>query len=163
MVSSPSLERSSLLRALEQALRESSGLSVLFSQAVADRVGLNPTDLETLDILARHGALTAGRLAEMTGLTTGAVTGLIDRLERRGYARRERHPSDRRVVVVQPDQDAIARDLEPAYAGMLKATEVLFARYSDRDLAVLVDFMRAATEMTTAQIARLRKESERGG
>lgn len=162
-MSSTSLDRASLESALEQGLRETTGLSVLFSQAVADRVGLNPTDLETLDVLARHGAMTAGRLAELTGLTTGAVTGLIDRLERRGYVRRERHPTDRRSVVVQPDQEAIARDLDPAFVDMRNATEQLFAHYSDSELAVLVDFVERATEMTFVQIARLRSETERRG
>src|SRR5262245_58816371 len=102
-VSTPSgHSRAALEAALELALRETSAQTVLFSQAVADHVGLNATDLEALDLLVRHGAMTAGRLAELTGLTTGAVTGLVDRLERRGYVRREAHPSDRRSVVVRP-------------------------------------------------------------
>ncbi|MBA2518706.1 MAG: MarR family transcriptional regulator, partial [Chloroflexia bacterium] len=62
------------------------GQSVLFSQAIADQVGLNPTDLEALEVLLRQGPLTAGKLAEITGLTTGAITGVVDRLERKGYA-----------------------------------------------------------------------------
>ncbi|MFN8594085.1 MAG: MarR family transcriptional regulator [Thermomicrobiales bacterium] len=160
-MSSSGDERAVLLAALETTLRESSGLAVLFSQAVADSVGLNPTDLETLDVLVRHGAMTAGRLAEMTGLTTGAVTGLIDRLERRGYARRERHPADRRSVIVQPDFAAIDRDLEPAYAGMKTATADLFCRYSDHDLRIVLDFMRHATAMTTEEITRLRTNPAR--
>ena len=81
---------------------------------------MNPTDLESLDILARHGPMTAGRLAEMTGLTTGAITGLVDRLERRGYARREPHPTDRRSVIVQPLIENAERDLGPSYVGMVK-------------------------------------------
>ena len=89
-------DRAATEAALDQALRATSAQSVLFSQAVADRVGISATDLETLDILVRSGPLTAGRLAELTGLTTGAITGLVDRLERRGYAHREPHPTDRR-------------------------------------------------------------------
>lgn len=162
-MSSPLEARASLLAALETTLRESSGLAVLFSQAVADRVGLNPTDLETLDVLVRHGAMTAGRLAELTGLTTGAVTGLIDRLERRGYAQRQRHPMDRRSVIVQPDFAAIDRDLEPAYAGMKRATEDLFRRYSDDELETVLDFMSRAVAMSTAEIATLRAQTARRG
>ena len=101
-MSSPLLDRAATEAALDQALRDTSAQSVLFSQAVADRVGISPTDLETLDILVRSGPMTAGRLAELTGLTTGAITGLVDRLERRGYAHREPHPTDRRSVIVQP-------------------------------------------------------------
>src|SRR5260370_19239740 len=79
--------------ALNAAMRDVSGQGVLYSQAVAERLGMNSTDLECLDHISR-GPLTAGRLAELTGLTTGAITGVIDRLERAGLARRQRHPCD---------------------------------------------------------------------
>src|SRR5918997_2875361 len=75
---------------------------VLFNQAVADRLGMNPTDLQCLNMLLEAGPVAAGRLAEETGLTTGAVTGVIDRLERAGYAWRERDPKDKRRVAVHP-------------------------------------------------------------
>src|SRR5215218_2201127 len=127
MVSRPSIDRAAIEAALDQALRETSAQSVLFSQAVADRVGMNPTDLESLDILARNGPMTAGRLAEMTGLTTGAITGLIDRLERRGYARREPHPTDRRSVIVKPLIENAERDLASSYAAMSKAMDELMS------------------------------------
>jgi DNA-binding MarR family transcriptional regulator len=131
VVSCPSVDRAATEAALDRALRETSAQTVLFSQAVADRAGINSTDLETLDILARNGPMTAGRLAELTGLTTGAITGLIDRLERRGYARRERHPSDRRSVIVRPLSENAERDLAPSYAGMSQAMAELMSRYSD--------------------------------
>src|SRR5258706_15395621 len=76
-------------------MRDVSGQGVLYSQAVAERLGMNSTDLECLDHISR-GPLTAGRLAELTGLTTGAITGVIDRLERAGLARGERGAHDRR-------------------------------------------------------------------
>ena len=82
--STPTTDRATTAAALNEAMRASSALSVLLSQAIADRVGISPTDLEALDLVIRHGPLTAGRLAELTGLTTGAITGLVDRLERRG-------------------------------------------------------------------------------
>src|SRR6516225_8343013 len=68
--------------------------AIMFHQAVADRLGLNPTDHKCLDLVHRAGGATAGDLAEWTGLTTGAITGLIDRLERAGFVRREDHPGD---------------------------------------------------------------------
>jgi DNA-binding MarR family transcriptional regulator len=158
-VSSPSSERRAIEAALDRALRETSAQSVLFSQAVADRVGMNPTDLESLDILARHGPITAGRLAELTGLTTGAITGLVDRLESRGYARREPHPTDRRSVVVRPLIDNAERDLAPSYAAMSKAMDELVSRYSDDELAVIADFMSRAAAVTAEQIAKVRDQS----
>ncbi len=160
-MSSPSPDRASTAAALERALREVSGQSVLFSHAVADRLGMNPADLESLDILARYGPMTAGRLAELTGLTTGAITGLVDRLERRGYARRESHPTDRRSVIVRPLVENAERDLAPSYAGMAQAMEELMSRYSDAELAVIVDFLTRAAAVTAEQIARLRTESKR--
>jgi DNA-binding MarR family transcriptional regulator len=155
-VSSPSMDRAATTAALDRALRETSAQSVLFSQAVADRVGMNPTDLESLDILARHGPMTAGRLAELTGLTTGAITGLVDRLERRGYARREPHPTDRRSVIVKPLIENAERDLAPSYAAMSMAMDELMSRYGDDDLVVILDFMTRAAAVTAEQIASLR-------
>jgi DNA-binding MarR family transcriptional regulator len=145
-----------MVAALDRALRETSAQSVLFSQAVAERVGMPATDLEALDILARNGAMTAGRLAELTGLTTGAITGLVDRLERRGYARREPHPSDRRSVIVRPLLEQAERDLGPVYAAMHQAMTELLSRYSDEELAVLLDFLTRAAGITSQQIARVR-------
>jgi DNA-binding MarR family transcriptional regulator len=166
-VSSPSPQPTDIVAALDEALRETSALSVLFSQAVADRVGMNPTDLEALDILARNGPMTAGRLAELTGLTSGAVTGLVDRLERHGYAMREPHPSDRRRVIVRPLLERAERDLDPAYDGMRQAVEELLASYSDEQLAIILHFLRRAAALTHEQIAALRAEampsSQRGG
>ncbi len=158
-MSSPSSSRGAIEAALERALRETSARSVLFSQAVADRVGMNPTDLESLDILARNGPMTAGRLAEMTGLTTGAITGLVDRLERRGYARREPHPTDRRSVMVKPLVENAERDLGPAYVTMSEAMDELMSRYDDEELATILDFMTRAATITTEQIARLRSDA----
>jgi DNA-binding MarR family transcriptional regulator len=155
-VSSPPDQQRSLSAALDETMREASALSVLFSQAVADRVRLNPTDLESLDILIRSGPITAGRLAELTGLTTGAVTGLVDRLERRGYVVREPNPADRRSVVVRPLETPIARDIAPAYDEMRKAFEQLTSRYSDAEVRLVLDFMNRATAMTREQIAALR-------
>jgi DNA-binding MarR family transcriptional regulator len=158
-VSNHVVDRASTVAALDRALRETSAQSVLFSQAVADRVGMNPTDLESLDILARHGPITAGRLAELTGLTTGAITGLVDRLESRGYARREPHPTDRRSVLVRPLIDNAERDLAPSYAAMSKAMDELVSRYSDDELAVIADFMSRAAAVTAEQITKVRDQS----
>jgi DNA-binding MarR family transcriptional regulator len=152
-------DRGSLVATLEGALRETSAQTVLFSHAVADRAGINPTDLETLDILVRTGPMTAGRLAELTGLTTGAITGLVDRLESRGYARREPHPSDRRSIIVRPLIENAERDLAVSYAAMSKAMDELISRYSDEELAVIADFITRAAAVTAEQIAKVRAEA----
>ena len=95
-------ERDRLLEALGREMQKLVAEVVLFNQAVADRLGMNPADLQCLNILSETGPVAAGRLAEETGLTTGAVTGVIDRLERAGYAWRERDPKDKRRVIVHP-------------------------------------------------------------
>ena len=82
--------RADLLKQLEETLRKVGAQSVLLSDTVAKIVGLNSTDLECLDLLEMAGPITAGRLAEHAGLTTGAMTAVIDRLERAGFARRLR-------------------------------------------------------------------------
>jgi DNA-binding MarR family transcriptional regulator len=160
-MSSRSRDRAASEAALDRALRDTSAQTVLFSHAVADQVGISPTDLESLDILARNGPMTAGRLAELTGLTTGAITGLIDRLERRGYARREPHPTDRRSVIVQPLTEAAERDLAPSYAGMSQAMGELISGYSDEELSVITDFMTRAAAITAEQVAAVRSEAEK--
>ncbi|XVV04365.1 MarR family winged helix-turn-helix transcriptional regulator [Actinosynnema sp. CA-248983] len=82
--------------------RESSALTARFHHRVAERMGLSPTDEKCLDLAVRaEGPVTAGRIAELSGLSTGAVTGVIDRLEKAGYVRRVRDPHDRRKVLVE--------------------------------------------------------------
>ncbi len=93
--------RPELLKTLDETLRKVGVQSVLLSDAVAKLVGANPTDLECLDLLSLGGPTTAGRLAAHTGLTTGAMTAVIDRLERAGFARRLRNTEDRRSVLVE--------------------------------------------------------------
>ena len=92
--------RQELIAALNQTMRDASGTGVLYSQAVAERLGINATDLECLDHIVTKGPITAGALAEATGITTGAITGVIDRLERAGFAKREHDAEDRRKVQV---------------------------------------------------------------
>ncbi|MGH2604715.1 MAG: MarR family winged helix-turn-helix transcriptional regulator [Dehalococcoidia bacterium] len=138
------------------------GLSVLFSHAVAGRVGLNPTDLEALEILLRAGPMTAGRLAAITGLTTGAITGVVDRLERKGYARRDADPGDRRRVIVHASRGDATQSLLSLYAGMRDASRSLMARFEEGDLAMMLEFVRAANVAATEQIERLRSEQEPG-
>src|SRR5215470_10853577 len=83
------------------AVRRAGSVLQLLGAASADKIGINVTDLNCLNILALGGHLTAGELAKQTGLTTASITGVIDRLEEAGFVRRERDPSDRRRVVIR--------------------------------------------------------------
>jgi DNA-binding MarR family transcriptional regulator len=147
-VSSPT-NREALLRALNHAMRESSGKGVIYSQAVATRLGINSTDLECLDFIVMRGPVAAGELAAATGLTTGAITGVIDRLERAGFARRERDAHDRRKVLVRA-LPAIERRAAPLFQPMERAAMAVLARYTDKELALLLDVFTRLGEAATA-------------
>lgn len=162
-MSSPSPERSDPRATLQEELARSGGLSVLLSQAIADRVGVVPSDLEAMDLLRQTGPVPAGRLAEMTGLTTAAVTGLLDRLERRGWARREPDPNDRRRVIVRPLLENAERELEPFYAGIGQATANLIASYAEPEVALLLDFLVRSNAIVAEQIALARAAEPAAG
>jgi DNA-binding MarR family transcriptional regulator len=152
-VTSP--RRAGLLAALDRETRIISAQSVLLSQAAAERLGLNSTDMECLDLLNLNGPLPAGRLAELTGLTTGAITGVVDRLERAGYVRREADPRDRRRVIVRPILERQA-EAAPIFEPLARAMDELYASYSDDQLAVILDFAARANAIVLEQITRLR-------
>jgi DNA-binding MarR family transcriptional regulator len=147
--------REDLIAALNTAMREASGQGVMYSQAVAQRLGINSTDLECLDHIVLRGRLTAGALAKVTGLTTGAITGVIDRLERVGFARRERDPEDRRKVSVSADLVVFER-VAPLFEPMQRAALAAVAPYSDKELALLLDFFTRVRETALGAMAELR-------
>ena len=159
-----SKNREELLRELEVENRRSTTGAVLLLQAVTQRSGMNLTDLQCINILTSTGPIDAGRLAEMMGLTTGAVTGVINRMERMGYARREKDPADGRRVVVRP----VPEELERAGADVFgsyerRALDALVSEYDERDLALFLDLMRKANDMTEEEIARIRAAAEGDG
>lgn len=155
-----SKSREELLRELEEENRKSSLDGVYFFQAVAERSGMNLTDLQCLAILSSSGPIPAGQLAEMMGLTTGAVTGVINRMEQAGYVRRQKDPADGRRVVIE----LVPEELERVGAGFLHSQEdvleSLMSDYDDREIALLLDFIRKSNAVTREEIARLRSASE---
>ena len=134
--------RAELLASFIDATRRSGSLMQLLSQAAADRIGINATDLNCLNILSFSGAMTAGQLAQATGLTTASITGVIDRLEQAGYAQRERDAHDRRRVMVRLIVAAVHRDVAPAFAPMLAAWHDIAKSYTDDELALIAGFQR---------------------
>ena len=132
--------RAALMQELEHAVRKSSGLGVIFGQTVANAVGISSSDLECLDFLNIEGRVTAGRLAELTGLTTGAITGLVDRMEKAGLVRRERDEADRRKVYIAIVPDALGR-IGSFYEPLQKAVTKNWEGYTDAELKLLLRFM----------------------
>jgi DNA-binding MarR family transcriptional regulator len=159
-------ERERLLEALGREMQKLVTEVVLFNQAVADRLGMNPTDLQCLNILSEAGPVAAGRLAEETGLTTGAVTGVIDRLERAGYAWRERDPNDKRRVIVHPLPDRARGEIGPLYTSIGRSFAEMCSRYDEGELALILDFVTRSHSLNREETARLRgrtRSEEREG
>src|SRR6185312_17493310 len=125
--------RAALMQELEEAMRRSSAQGVLFGQTVANVAGISGSDLECLDFLNLEGRVTAGRLAEVTGLTTGAITGVVDRLEKAGLVRRERDEADRRKVFIVVVPEATAK-IGQFYVPMQQAMHKVWSRYSEEEL-----------------------------
>lgn len=158
-MSSPPCDRTALLTALNREVRWVSAHSVLFSHLMAERAGVRSTDLEAVDILDLAGPMTAGRLAEMTGLTTGAATTLIDRLEAAGYVRREPDPRDRRRVIVRPLPwpEQMTQMVRPAFDMMAKGFEDLCGQYSEAELSLVLDFLTRTNAVAQETIAQVRR------
>jgi DNA-binding MarR family transcriptional regulator len=147
--------RPELVADLNRAAREASGVGVMFSEAVAGRLGVNPTDLECLGVIADHPDITAGEIAAATSLTSGAITGVIDRLETAGYVRRERDPDDRRVVRIRLVPETFAR-AAALYRSLGEAVDRLAADYTDAELKLFVGYFDRSRAIALAEIARLK-------
>ena len=117
---------------------------VLHNHAVAQRLGLGPSDSQLISLLNLHGPLTPGRLAELTGLTTGTVTGVIDRLERAGFVRRERDTTDRRKVLVTPVAEAMAT-MGEHYRHHGEQLDAVLGTRDDAQLRAIADFLAELT------------------
>src|SRR6266581_4788924 len=131
--------RAALMEELEHAMRRSSAQGVIFGQTVANSVGISGSDLECLDFLNLEGRVTAGRLAEVTGLTTGAITGVVDRMEKAGLVRRERDASDRRKVFIVPTAERVM-EIGRFYEPLQRAMAGLVDTYTDAELKLLLRF-----------------------
>jgi DNA-binding MarR family transcriptional regulator len=140
---------------LEELGRQMGVYSVLFHNAVAERLGLNVTDHKCLDHILRHGNLTAGHLSKATGLTTGAITGVIDRLETAGYVRREPDPHDRRKVIVVPRPERM-REIGMLFESLGRNMARVMSSYSPKESEVLIDFMTRVSEIMRQENLKLR-------
>jgi DNA-binding MarR family transcriptional regulator len=139
-----SARRADLLERLMMAGRVQSEATVMFHAVVAAKQGLTATEEKALDLLDRSGPLTAGELARRTGLVPASVTGLIDRLERKGFVRRIPNPSDRRSVLVEVETERVFASMAPLFADWVRSLEELFAGYTDEQLETILDFLTEA-------------------
>ncbi|MBE1204534.1 MarR family winged helix-turn-helix transcriptional regulator [Aminobacter carboxidus] len=147
-----------LIAALDREMRRMGAQNIVTSQTVADRFGLHTTDLECLDLLFMRKAATPGELAAATGLSSGAMTALLDRLERAGYVERQADPGDRRRVLLHIKAEAI-KPIEAVYGPMQARMQQLWAGYSQAELATIVDFLKRSTDLAVACVEDMRQDA----
>jgi DNA-binding MarR family transcriptional regulator len=150
---SPPLTRK--IEELSREMRLMSSFDALFSQAVAERVGMHATDIETMDLLNTLGPMTAGELAGRTGLSSGATTRLIDRMERAGYVRRRADEHDRRCVIVEPVEENLG-EIGACFQPLADGLIALWSTFNDRELDVIIEFLRRNNAVVAAMNARMR-------
>jgi DNA-binding MarR family transcriptional regulator len=155
----PASPKRQLIEELITAFRASGNQDSAFENLAADRLGVNHTDLHCLNAIENAGGLTAGELAAEVGLTSGAVTGVVDRLERAGFARRVPDPADRRRVKVEvtPDFYAVAEQIWGPLAAEWEAS--LASRFTAAELTRINEFLRLTNEVAKRHLDRLAEES----
>jgi DNA-binding MarR family transcriptional regulator len=147
--------RDDVLSEVAEELRLSGVTNDIADQVVADYLGLNRTDTRCLDIIERLDGVSAGRLASQAGLSTGAVTTVLDRLERAGYARRVQDPGDRRRVLVELTP-AARRELQQLYAPLTDATMRQLEGYTTDEVSLVRDFLRDNRRLNEVHAERVR-------
>ncbi|MGH8316132.1 MAG: MarR family winged helix-turn-helix transcriptional regulator [Steroidobacterales bacterium] len=150
-------KKSSVLQALELEVRRMGAQSVLISGAVSERVGLASSDLECLDfiVMASEQVLTPTQLAAATGLTSGAITGLVDRLEAAGFVRREADPNDRRKVHVVAVESRV-RQMSIYYKRLAQRTQAVWAEFTESELRTVLEFARRSSDIAAEEVAYIR-------
>jgi DNA-binding MarR family transcriptional regulator len=159
------LSKRDLATQVIRGAREYSIGTVLFHQAVGQLLGVNVTDMKCLDIMTLKGSASPSELAEHTGLSTGATTAMLDRLENAKLIERRPHPTDRRATLVVLSQEAM-RKLPAMFESLAKAMETLVLGYSEKELKVLVDFFAKVDVLWKEEREKLQTRyggRERGG
>ena len=148
--------RRELLNRLRDLGRKISTQTVFLHQAIAQSVGLNATDTKCIDLILSHphGSMTAGELSGITGLTTGAITHILDRLEKRQFIERVRDTRDRRKVFIRVRPESL-EPLAPKYEGIGKAYMSLAEQYAEKELRLICDYMERASEVSKRELANM--------
>lgn len=141
-----------------QLLRRHSTAAVLFHHAVAERLGLGPTDHKCLDVLRERGPMIGHELAAVTGLTSGAISGVVARLERAGYLRRDADPHDQRKQILTPLAERVG-ELEAVFGPVRNNATALLEGFDPRELAAVAEFLTRSTEFMYSRAALLRAQA----
>jgi DNA-binding MarR family transcriptional regulator len=153
----PRKHKKELVEELISEFRTAGNQDSAFDNLAAEVLGVNRTDLHCLNAIENAGGLTAGELAVETGLTTGAVTGVIDRLERAGFARRVSDPEDRRRVKVEVTPKFYARAAKIWAPMAAEWQSSLSSRFTTEELERVIEFLRATNELGRRHMERLRR------
>ena len=129
--------------------------SIQMHEAIGRKAGLSGTDHKYLGFLIQKGQMTAGEFAKLTGLTTGAITGLIDRFEKKKLVKRQFADDDRRKVIIVPDVKKIMSLLEPLYRAFRSNSEKLITSFSDKELKILEAYFSKAIDIMEATTVKL--------
>jgi len=138
-----------------ERLKEQSTHAVRRSNLIAAQLKINPTDLEALEVLLRNGKATAGTLSSETGISGGAVTKMIDRLEKADFVKRVLDKSDRRKVIIEPNLNTIQQRVFPLYTPLIAATTELFKTYSDQELDIINGFMEKILQISSDDLNQM--------
>jgi len=137
--------------------RELATAVITFHETVARRFSMSAAESRCLGVLNDLEVATPGQLAQATGLTTGAITGIIDRLEKAGYARREPNPNDRRSLLIHIRQsEKIAQLLGPVFGSLAAAMADMSSRYTPEQLAVIDRYLTQTIDVLKAETERLK-------
>src|SRR5688572_1154237 len=131
--------------------------SIQMHEAIGRKAGLTGTDHKYLGFLMEKGQMTAGELSTLTGLTTGAVTGLIDRFEKKKLVRRRFAEDDRRKVIIEPNTKNIMALLEPLYKEFRTKTEKLIASFSNKEIEIIEAYFSKAIELMNETTNKINK------
>ncbi len=149
--------RQTLLQELNEAVQRNGNQTVLFTNAISQRIGLSATEFECFSLLMDRGPLSAGELAATCGLSTGGVTGLVDRLEKAEFVRRISDPSDRRKVMIESRRDeATMQKIRELYEPVRELFDEFTQTYSNDELRVVIDFLDRGHSMIGTLLREMR-------
>lgn len=152
-------ENKELFEELNQAVQWAGTLTVIHTNAIAHRIGLSATEFEAMDLITRFQPITAGKLAEFCGLTSGAITGIVDRLERQGFVRRDRDPEDRRRVFIIPIENRErSKKVRALHRPIIKGFQEYVEKFDEEQVCMLIKMQKEANKMVERSIAELRQK-----
>ena len=140
-----------IAQVVELELRKMTSYSALMSTHIATKLGMNSTDMEVADLLSWNGPLSAGELMALSGLTSGAVTGVVDRLEAAGMVTRTINQSDKRKICIELDYSGVKK-VVALYKKHSEETERLLATYTESELQLLASFLEQINQITKREI-----------